>query len=338
MKEEYLLSRKKERRKIIILGLIVVLILLISLCIGRYFISLENLFLAFRGKCADVKVNQVLFKVRLPRVLSAAVVGASLAISGTAYQGMFKNPLVAPDLLGASAGAGFGASVAILLSLGLVGVKMYAFGFGLLAVSVTWFISRTIGRGDDSYFLLILGGILVSSVFQALISAIKYLADPQDQLPAITFWLMGSLSKVSYRDVVILVIPFVIGSVILCMFSNQLNIMAIGEEEAKTMGINTRLVQAVVVIAATILTSFAVSLCGVIGWVGLIIPHLTRMFIGPNFKVLMPASALMGGIYLLLIDDISRTLWSVEIPLGILTALVGAPFFVYLLAAQKKGW
>ncbi|MEG2200453.1 MAG: iron ABC transporter permease, partial [Anaerovorax sp.] len=293
---------------------------------------------AFLGKSTEITISHVLFQVRVPRVLAAMIIGASLSISGAAYQGMFKNPLVSPDFLGASAGAGFGAAMGILFSLGLLGIKLSSFAFGILAVFLAWLIASRFGRGDDSYFLLLLGGILVSNIFQALISAIKYLADPQDQLPAITFWLMGSLNKVNYNDVLALFFPFVVGTLILCFLSFRLNVMSCGEEEAKTMGINTTAMRLIVVIIATALTASSVCLCGMIGWVGLVIPHLSRMMVGPNFSYLLPASALTGGIYLLLVDDISRAIATVEIPLGILTSLIGAPFFIYLLYQRKKGW
>lgn len=338
MKKEYLLEVKRKRMKIFILAVILVVVFLASLAIGRYFIPLPDMLDVLLGKSQNPMATQVLFEVRLPRVLAALIIGASLSISGAAYQGMFKNPLVSPDLLGASAGAGFGAALGILLSFSLIGIKFTSFGFGIIAVFLAWFISSRFGKGDDTFFLLILGGILVSTVFQSLISVTKYVADPDDKLPAITFWLMGSLSKVTYEDVLLLFIPFLICAVALMSVSFKLNIMSFGEEEAKTLGINVRLVKGVVVVCATVLTASSVSLCGMIGWVGLVIPHLTRMVVGPDFKYLIPTSALVGGIYLLLVDNFSRTITAVEIPLGILTSLIGAPFFVYLLMKRKKGW
>lgn len=338
MKKEYLLEVRRKRIKILLLVAFLVIVFIGSLTLGRYGLSLSSIIEAFLGRSQDEMAAQVLFEVRIPRILAAIIIGASLSISGAAYQGMFKNPLVSPDLLGASAGAGFGAALGILLSFGLIGIKFMSFGFGLLAVFLAWFISSRFGKGDDTFFLLILGGILVSTVFQSLISVTKYLADPDDKLPAITFWLMGSLSKVNYEDVLMLFIPFIIGAVALMAVSFKLNIMSFGEEEAKTLGINVKLVKGVVVICATILTASSVSLCGMIGWVGLVIPHLTRMVVGPDFKYLIPTSALVGSIYLLLVDNISRSIAAVEIPLGILTSLIGAPFFVYLLMKRKKGW
>lgn len=313
-------------------------VFILSLAIGRYFVPIGNIIDVFLGKSTDPMSSQVLLEVRIPRVLAAMIIGASLSISGAAYQGMFKNPLVSPDLLGASTGAGFGAALGILLSFGLLGIKSMAFGFGLLAVILTWFISSRFGKGDDTLFILILGGILVGTVFQSLISVTKYLADPNDKLPEITFWLMGMLSKVTYQDVFMLLIPFIICTILLMSVSYKLNIMSFGEEEARTLGVSVKKLKGIVIVAATVLTASSVSLCGMIGWVGLVIPHLTRMVVGPDFKYLIPTSAIIGGIYLLIIDDISRSISQVEIPLGILTSLIGAPFFVYLLMKRKKGW
>lgn len=338
MKQEYILGMKKNRRKIMISLIALLVFFIFSLAVGRYYVPIGDIINVFLGKNADPMYTQVLLEVRLPRVLAAIIIGASLSISGAAYQGMFKNPLVSPDLLGASAGAGFGAAVGILLSFGLVGIKLMSFGFGLLAVLLTWFISSRFGKGDDTFFLLILGGILVSTVFQSLISVTKYLADPNSKLPEITFWLMGMLSKVTYKDVFVLLVPFVICTILLMSISYKLNILSFGEEEARTLGVNVKRTRIIVVIAATVLTASSVSLCGMIGWVGLVIPHLTRMVVGPDFKYLIPTSTIVGSIYLLVIDDISRSISQVEIPLGILTSLIGAPFFVYLLMKRKKGW
>lgn len=337
MIKEYLFEKRRNQKKIILLLLILFVIFIISLAIGRYFISIKDIIFIFLKKDTDEIVSQVLFEVRLPRILAAMIVGASLAISGSAYQGMFKNPLVSPDLLGASTGAGFGAALAILFSFSLIEIKLMSFGFGLLAVLITWFISSKFGKGDDTFFLLILSGILVSTVFQSLISATKYVADPNDKLPEITFWLMGTLTKVTSKDVLVLFIPFVICVILLISISYQLNIMSFGSEEAKTLGVNVKMIKCIVIITSTILTASSVSLCGIIGWVGLIIPHLTRMIVGSDFKYLIPTSAIVGSIYLLIIDNLSRSIASIEIPLGILTSLIGAPFFIYLLIKRKKG-
>ncbi|WP_242941640.1 FecCD family ABC transporter permease [Parasporobacterium paucivorans] len=311
---------------------------ILSLAIGRYYIPVDDILRAFAGREVPAEITQVLFVVRLPRVLGGLLIGGALSMAGASYQGMFKNPLVSPDILGSAAGAGFGASLGILLSFGAVGIKSTSFIFGLIAVLITWFISTRFGRGDDSLFLLILGGIIVSSLFQSMISLIKYAADPTDKLPAITFWLLGSLSKITPKDVLLMIVPFLLCMVILICSASKLNILALGEEEAKTMGVNTKRLQLLVIFTATILTAFSVSLCGMIGWVGLVIPHLARMIVGPNFKALIPASLLLGCSYLLIIDTACRSVFAVEIPLGVITSLAGLPFFLYLLTKKNKGW
>ena len=342
MREEMdeMLEREGSRAwiRLLLLFLLLAVGFIMSLAVGRYYIPVSELFTAFTGGRVPDKTEQVLMVVRLPRVLAAVRVGGAMSVSGAAYQGMFKNPLVSPDILGSSAGAGFGAALAILLSFGVAGIKGAAFFFGLFAVFITWLISRRFGKGDDSLFLLILGGIIVSNLFQSLISLVKYAADPTDKLPAITFWLMGSLSKAVMKDVQVMFVPFVLCTAVLVFCAGRLNILALGEEEARTLGINTGLLQVAVIVTATVLTAFCVSLCGMIGWVGLVIPHLARMMVGPNFKVLLPASLLLGSSYLLIMDDLCRSAFAVEIPLGIITSLAGLPFFLYLLTRQNKGW
>ena len=330
--------------KFMIIGIIPILFFFISINIGRYSVSLIEFFQVILNKIFGLEyalestIETVIFKIRIPRVLTAMLVGASLSVSGAAYQGLFKNPMVSPDILGASAGAGFGAALGILMSMDAVSIQIMSFLFGLFAVFLTYFISMRFGKGTDAIFLLILGGMLVASLFQALISLTKYVADPDEKLPAITFWLMGSLSSARMNDILIILIPFIIGFVTLFLMRWKLNVMSFGEEEAKTLGINTTRVRLGVILASTLLTSASVSLCGLIGWVGLVVPHIARMIFGPNFKYLIPASALIGGVYLLVVDDFARTMSKVEIPLGILTAIIGAPFFIYLLSKARKGW
>ncbi len=337
---------KKENLwlKAVIVAIIPVVLFFISMNLGRYSISISEFFQLldnkfFRGTHElESTINTVIFDIRIPRIVVAMLVGASLSVSGAAYQGMFKNPMVSPDILGASAGAGFGAALGILMSFNTASVQLMSFGFGLLAVLLTYFISSRFGRSSDTIFLLILGGILVGSLFQAFISLTKYVADPDEKLPAITFWLMGSLGSIRKGDIPYILVPFLVGFITLFLMRWKLNVMSFGEEEAKTLGINTDRVRAIVILSSTLLTAASVSLCGLIGWVGLVVPHLARMAFEPNFKYLIPASAFMGGAFLLVVDDLARTMSKVEIPLGILTAIVGAPFFVYLLMRVKKGW
>jgi len=311
---------------------------LLSLLAGRYPISLASVVNALLGRSEDEQIIHIIYQVRMPRIFAAILVGGALSVSGAAYQGMFKNPLVSPDLLGASSGASFGAVLGIVLSVGIGGTKMMAFLFGLLAVMLTWFIAARIGKGNNTVFLLVLGGILVSGLFQSLITLMKYTADTDNKLPEITFWLMGSLNKATYRDVLGMVVPFsmCIGVLVIC--SNKINILSLGEDEAKALGVNTRLLQAVITISATVLTSYSISITGTIGWIGLIVPHLTRMIMGPNFKHVIPGSLLLGAVYLLLMDDLCRSLITIEIPLGITTSLVGIPFLIFLMSRRESSW
>ena len=337
-------KKNYTRFKFLILILVPVIAFLFSVTLGRYSITVKEVFSIMIAKMLgqDIDypkvIDTVIFQVRIPRIITAMLVGSALSVSGAVYQGMFKNPMVSPDILGTSAGAGFGAALAILLSFSTVGIQAMAFAFGLLAVTLTYIISTRVGRGGNVMYVFILAGILIGTVFQSFISLSKYVADPYDKLPAITFWLMGSLSTISQRDVMMVIVPFLLGIIPIIAVRWHLNTLSFGEEEAKALGINTGKIRLLVMVCTTLLTASAVSVSGMIGWVGLIIPHLARMVVGPNFKQLIPASMLMGGTYLLLVDNVARSVASIEIPLGILTSLIGAPFFIFLLMNTKKGW
>ena len=242
---------------------------------------------------------------------------------------MFRNPMVSPDILGASTGAGFGAALAILLGAGYFGISMSAFVFGLLAVAAAYAVS-CMSRTNQT-IALILSGMMVSSLFSAGTSYLKLVADTQQQLPAITYWLMGSLSSIKPRDVLFLVIPVTLGLVPLLILSWRMNLLTLGEEEARSMGVNTRLLRFTVILCATLLTASSVAVSGMIGWVGLVIPHFCRMLFGYDYRRLIPAAALFGASFLIIVDDIARLATAGEIPLGILTAFVGAPIFLYLI-------
>ena len=337
-------GRIGNKHKFLILVLVPIIAFFISITLGRYSITIKDIFTILTAKLLRTDIDfpkvmeTVIFQVRIPRIITAMIVGSSLTISGAVYQGMFKNPMVSPDILGTSAGAGFGAAMAILLSFSSLGIQATAFMFGLAAVLLTYTISTKIGRGGNIMFVFILAGILVSTIFQSLISLSKYVADPYDKLPAITFWLMGSLASISQRDVKTIIIPFLLGFIPLLLIRWHLNILSFGEEEAKALGVDTKKLRLLAIICSTLLTASSISVAGMVGWVGLIVPHLARMVVGPDFKVLLPASALMGCTYLLLVDNVARSLMTIEIPLGILTSLVGAPFFIYLLLNTRKGW
>jgi iron complex transport system permease protein len=326
-------------------GLIVlpIVVFLLSLTLGRYHVSLGELFIVFGAKLglthATVpdSVSTVILNVRLPRIAAAMLIGAGLSLSGGAYQGMFRNPLVSPDILGASAGAGFGAALGIMLSKSIFVTQILALSFGLAAVLVTYALAGRLRRGDPTLFL-VLTGILVGTVFTSLISVLKVLADPYDKLPAITFWLMGSLAAINRQDILILVGPMVVGGGALLAVRWHLNPLSFGEEEAQAMGAETGKLRVIVIGACTLMTASAVSVAGIVGWVGLIIPHLARGLVGPDYGKLLPVSAVIGGVYLLLVDDLARLAGPLEMPLGILTAIIGAPFFILLLARTRRAW
>lgn len=331
---------KRYARRFAVLGAVFLAVLLGSLLVGRYALSpgqlIHMLWTRISGGAADwpLSDDKVVFAVRLPRVAAAALVGAALAVSGAAYQGMFRNPMVSPDILGASTGAGFGAAVAILLGAGYFGISAAAFCCGLLAVAAAWLVSR-LSKADQAV-ALILAGMMISSLFSAGTSFVKLVADTQQQLPAITYWLMGSLSSIKDKDVVFLAIPVALGMIPLFFLRWRMNLLTVGEEEAQSMGVNTRRLRGAVIVCATLLTSASVAVSGMIGWVGLVIPHFCRMLFGYDYRRLIPAGALFGAAFLLAVDDIARLVTTGELPLGILTAFVGAPLFLYLIATGGR--
>ncbi|MGC5328072.1 FecCD family ABC transporter permease [Brevibacillus sp. SYSU BS000544] len=328
--------------KISVLTLILISIVFGSFLLGRYPVTPDMVLTILAAQFIDIPetwsktMETVVIHVRFPRIVAAILVGGALSVSGAAYQSLFKNPLVSPAILGVSAGAGFGAALGMLMYLPWSGIQIMAFFFALVAVGASYLIGKVLGK--NSMIVLVLGGMVISSIFQALLSVLKYLADPVDTLPAITFWLMGSLGKVSNADIQFVLLPILLSLLVLFAIRWQVNILSVGEEEAATLGVSIGKIQFLVVMSATMMTAAAVSISGIIGWVGLIIPHLARMLVGPNFHRVLPTSFLMGSAYLLLVDSISRSVSTIEIPLGILTALVGAPFFIFLLSQVKRGW
>lgn len=328
--------------KILLLLLMLTAIFLGSFLLGRYPVTPDKVLAILASKVIGIPktwtdtMETVVLQVRFPRIIAALLVGGALSVSGAAYQNIFKNPLVSPAILGVSAGAGFGAALGMILYLPWAVVQAMAFLFAMLAVAISFLISRIFG--GSSMIVLVLGGMVISALFQALLSVAKYLADPLDTLPAITFWLMGGLSKVSNSDVLFALFPITISIAVLYLIRWQINVLSVGDEEAIALGVNVNRIRLLVVICATLMTAAAVSISGIIGWVGLLVPHMARMVIGPNFQLLLPTSLLMGSGYLLLVDNVARNISSVEIPLGILTALIGAPFFIFLLSKVRKGW
>ena len=328
-------SRAAKRLVLLVLAAILVAGLAFSLTLGRYRMGLGDLVAALGG--ADDAALNVFLTIRFPRVACALLVGWSLSAAGCAYQGIFKNPMVSPDLLGASAGACFGAALAILLSGSGPAVEVAAFAFGILAVVCSYTLSAVIGRRMRGVLVLVLSGLVVGNVFQAGVSAVKFLADPNSQLPEITFWLMGGLASVHEGDLLWLAIACAVGTVGLLALRWRLNVMSLGDEEAASLGVDVRRTRVLVVLCATLLTAASVAVSGMVGWVGLIVPHLARFVVGSDNRYLMPASMLLGGSFLMFVDDICRSVYTTEIPLSILTALVGAPLFVYLICRGKQG-
>ena len=343
-------GRERLRFTLLLAGF--VLVFLVSFSVGRYSVApgktccilLDALLrrageLANRLPFADAEWGlapfwtsaeaAVVLNVRLPRILAAALIGAALSVAGVSYQGMFRNPMVSPDLLGASTGAGFGAALALLLSMNYFAVTLSAFLFGLAAVMLAYLISRR--SRMDITLSMVLAGMMISSLFTSGTSLIKLLADTESQLPAITYWLMGSLTSVRGRDVRFAALPVLLGILPLLLLRWRINLLTLSEAEARSMGVDTRRLRLTVIFCATLMTAASVSISGMIGWVGLVIPHFCRMIFGYDYRRLLPASALLGGAFLMLVDDLARTIATSEIPLGILTSFVGAPVFLYLI-------
>ncbi|EDN00930.1 iron chelate uptake ABC transporter, FeCT family, permease protein [Pseudoflavonifractor capillosus ATCC 29799] len=267
--------------------------------------------------------------MRMPRIILAILTGAGLGMSGAAFQGLFSNPLATPDTLGVAAGASFGAALGILLGLDGAAIQLMAFGLGLAAVAAVYLIGGT--RKDGSLVMIVLSGLVVSALFQALVSGVKYIADPQDQLPAITFWLMGSLSTASYEEVRIGAPMVLAGMLALFLLRWRINALTLQEDEARALGIPVRKLRALVILASTLVTASVVSMCGQVSWVGLLVPHVARMLLGNNHRHVVPACFFIGAIFMILIDTLARTLTAAEIPISILTAVIGAPMFIVLL-------
>ena len=310
-----------------------------SLFIGKYPISLEQYWMLFQSifdpANADFEgyatIKNIIFEIRMPRIVLALLIGASLAVAGSAFQAIFVNPLVSPGVLGVLSGASFGAATGILLGLSWFWINTLTFTFGFLAVSIALFISLIYSKRSDTMIMLVLGGIISSSLFGALLSIVKYSADPNDKLPAITYWLMGSLSYGDFNMLEWIAAPMLIGIFGILALSKYLNALSMGDEEAKSLGVNVIAVKLSIIFLATLISALSVVMAGIIGWVGLIVPHITRMFVGAENGKVVFASALIGALFLLSVDSLSRVLFNFEIPIGILTALIGIPIFMVAL-------
>ena len=318
-------------------------LVIVAFAVGRFPVSIGDLLgvlwssLTGAEHGLDPTIETVVLKVRGPRVAGAILIGAALAAAGAAYQNMFRNPLVSPDILGVSAGAAGGAVLGIFLSLNVIEIQSLAFAFGLGAVGLVYVTANAV-RGHDPLLVLVLAGVVVGSLLGACVALMKYLADPYNQLPAITFWLLGSLASATPADVWSTLPLMLLGLIPMWLLRWRINLLSLDDEEARALGVETGRIRLIVIAAATLMTSAAVAISGVIGWIGLVIPHFARMLVGPDFSRLLPTSILLGAGFLLAVDTLARTVARIEIPLGVLTAFVGTPLFLWQLATARRGW
>jgi iron complex transport system permease protein len=324
-------------------GALLIGLVVAALSVGRFPVSPGQLAALLWAKLWGVPhglpeaLETVVFRVRGPRVLAAVAIGATLAAAGSAYQGLFRNPLVSPDILGVSSGAALGATLGIFFSWGVAGIQGLAFALGLGAVACVYTVGASLRR-HDPVLVLVLAGIVIGTLLGSCISLLKYLADPYNQLPAITFWLLGSLAAITVLDLLSILPGVLVGLIPLWLLRWRMNVMTLSEEEALALGVDTRRVRLAVIGAATLMTAAVVSVSGIIGWIGLLIPHFARLLVGPDFARLLPAAMLLGAGYLVAVDTLARTIAPLEIPLGVLTAFIGAPAFIWLLAISRRGW
>lgn len=326
----------KYRHLLLLPGLLIALLLaaLLSLTLGAFPVSMSDSLLALLGQ-GDALTVQVVQDIRLPRVLGAMLTGAALAAAGAAYQLLFRNPLVSPDVLGVSSGAGLGATLGLFIGLPLVGVQAFAFSGGVAAVLLVMALGKAVQHADRT-LALVLMGVVLGALAGAFTSLLKILADPYDQLPAITFWLLGSLGSLQLESIQAIAPVVILSCGLLYLMRWRLNILSLSEQEARSIGVNPTPIRLSVIVLATLMTSAVVAVTGVIGWVGLLVPHAARLLVGPGLARLLPASLLMGAFFLLLVDTLSRSLGDTEVPLGILTAILGAPVFLMLLLKRKR--
>ncbi|MDE5884855.1 MAG: iron ABC transporter permease [Oscillospiraceae bacterium] len=312
----------------------------LALCIGRISYPLEDILDVLGAKLTgsepgtDKQIAMIIWNIRLPRILMAMLVGAGLSVAGCAFQSLFANPLATPDTLGVASGTSFGAALALLLGCHLFGTQVIAFTFGILAVALTWLSAAGKSNGLSS---VVLAGIMIGSLFSALISLVKFTADTESQLPAITYWLMGSLSSAGFASLKIGAPCIILTILILYLLRWQLNILPLGEDEAKSLGSNIKLLRIITILCATAMTASSVAMCGQVGWVGLLIPHICRMAFGNNHRTLIPACISLGASFLMIVDTMARSISASEIPISVLTAIIGAPFFIILMR-RTGGW
>ncbi|WP_107785053.1 FecCD family ABC transporter permease [Campylobacter concisus] len=323
----------------IFLALLTLLCAFVALCVGRFYISFGDVFSVLAhsiglGDGAASNITNVIENLRIPRIIAAILVGAALSVSGAAYQGVFKNQLVSPDLLGVSAGACVGAATAIIFDLSLFWIQIFAFGFGLAAVAITLAIPKMMGR--SSTLMLVLSGIIVSGLMGSVIGFLKYVADPETKLPDIVYWQLGSLAKLDSENLKYIAPVMIVCAVLLIAMSWRINLLSLGDESAARLGVNVAYERSIIIICATLLTACSVCISGIVAWVGLLMPHLARMLVGANNIRSMPASIFMGAMFLLFVDTLARSISVSEVPLGVLTGFIGTVFFVWVLWRNKK--
>jgi len=334
------ITKGSYRKILLVLAISLVALFLISLVLGRYPLRLSEIGRLILSRFTDVEVTwtdsaeAIFFNVRLPRICLAVLVGAALSVAGACYQGMFRNPLVSSDIVGASSGAAFGAALGILIGASGAWISASAFVFSALSVALVYMISKLLRQ--NQILGLVLAGIMIGSVFNAGTSFLKIIADPNDQLPQITFWLLGSLNGKSMKDLLYAAILIFAGLLPLLGLRWRLNLLTMDEREAQSMGVSVKPMRLIVIVCATLLTATSIAVSGMIGWISLVIPHFSRLLVGSNYRRLLPTSLLMGSCFLLIVDNISRLAYTAEIPLGILTSLVGAPFYLYLLLSRRS--
>ena len=302
--------------------------------IGRISIPFSDILAALFGGSVDKMTYMTVWNLRLPRVLLAALAGAGLSAAGCAFQSLFANPLATPDTLGVASGASFGAALGLLLGLPLLGVQLAALAMGFLAVAMTWLSGSGKNKGLST---IVLAGIMMGSLFNALVSLVKFMADEESQLPAITYWLMGGLNNAAFKTLILGAPPIIIGIVILYLLRWRMNLLPLSEDEARSSGVNMGILRGITVFCATMMTASCVSMCGQVGWVGLLVPHMCRMKFGSNHLSLLPASISLGAAFMIIVDTVARSASAQEIPISILTAIIGAPFFIILMR-RSGGW
>lgn len=331
-----------DQRKLVILGSLLLFLVVFSLSffLGKFSISASDFFRAVSNKVIPLEqtwssqVETILFQIRFPRIIMAVVIGGGISIAGATYQALFQNPMISQDILGASQGAAFGAAIALFFSLTYEQVISLSFIFGLLAVGAVLLVNKFLRT--DSVLNMVLIGMMIGSLFSSAVSFLKLVGDPTNTLPAITYWLMGSLASIKMQNVTFAVPLILLGALPIILLRWRLNIISLGEEEALSLGVNSRVLRVVLILSATLITASAVSVSGLIGWVGLVVPHFARILVGNDYRYSIPVTAIIGGTFLLVVDDFSRMLSTSEIPIGILTSFIGAPIFLLLIAKNNR--